>query len=80
MFADRDNRVVSKSLAHIEWDKFGARKYNQLIPIWENYSLYFVGAYSGIPEYARYHFTDYKSSLYRNVGICAMRDYTLLDF
>jgi hypothetical protein len=70
MFADRVNHVVSKSLAHIEWDKFDARKYNQLIPIWENYFLYFMGAYSGIPEFERYHFTDYKRSLYRGVGIC----------
>jgi hypothetical protein len=69
-FTDRITYVISKSLAHIEWEQFDPQKYNQLIPIWENYFLYFMGVYSGIPEYERYHYANYKKSLYRGIGIC----------
>jgi hypothetical protein len=70
VFANRVTQTISKSLAHIEWNKFNVKRYNQLIPIWENYLLYFMGVYSGIPEFERYHYTDYTRSLRRGIGIC----------
>ena len=69
-FAERATRVVAEGLAHIRWLNYAPEKFNQLVPIWENYFLHFMGRYSGIPEYERYHFTDYKKSLYRGIGIC----------
>lgn len=63
--------VISQSLAHIHWnEEQDITKYNQLIPVWENYFLYFMGIASGIPEYEKYHFAHYQRSLRRGVGIC----------
>jgi hypothetical protein len=69
-YAIRLNKVISKSLAHVHWTRYDNKLYNQLIPIWENYFLYFMGVFSNISEYKRYHFADYKKSLYRGVGMC----------
>jgi hypothetical protein len=69
-FASRITKVVEKGLAHIHWIVYPEEQFNQLIPIWENYFLYFMGKYSGIPEYERYHFADYRRSLERGIGIC----------
>ena len=70
-YSARLAHVISKSLAHIDWyNETDNQKYNQLIPIWENYLLYFMGKFSGIPEFQRYHYTNYKRSLRRGVGIC----------
>lgn len=69
-FADRATSLISQALAHIHWDKFQPEKFNQLVPIWENYFLYFMGKWSNIPEYKRYHFADYHRSLQRGIGIC----------
>lgn len=70
IYADRLTYVISDGLGHIKWNKSDSRKYHQLIPIWENYILYFMGKFSKIPEYERYHYTDYKRSLERGIGIC----------
>ena len=69
-FSNRVTKVIAAGLAHIHWERYDAEKFNQLIPIWENYFLYFMGKYSGIPEYEKYHFSDYKRSLERGIGIC----------
>lgn len=69
-YSGRLTKVVSKSIAHIHWEKYSADKFNQLIPIWENYLLYFMGKFSNIPEFKKYHFADYKRSLQRGIGIC----------
>lgn len=70
-YAKRLSKVVAKSIAHIHWDKENdVGRFNQLVPIWENYFLYFMGMFSGIPEYKRYHFVDYERSLKRGIGIC----------
>lgn len=73
----RATDIISKRLSHIFWGKYDSEKYNQLIPIWENYFLYFMGKYSGIPEYERYHFANYKRSLKRGIGICGDASMTL---
>jgi len=69
-FANRATDVIEKGLAHIHWEKYQPEKFNQQVPLWENYFLYFMGKFSGIPEYEKYHFADYKRSLKRGIGIC----------
>jgi len=69
-YAHKANKLVQQSLTHIEWNKVNAAEFRQLIPIWENYLLYFVGIFSDLPQYERYHFVDYNRSLERGVGIC----------
>ncbi|WP_220104310.1 hypothetical protein [Neiella holothuriorum] len=69
-YAGRITQVIAKGLAHVEWKQFEPGKYNQRIPIWENYILYFMAKLTSIPEYHRYHFADYERSLERGIGIC----------
>lgn len=69
-YATRATYVVAKGLAHLDWLVYPEEQFNQLIPIWENYFLYFMGKLSGIPEYKRYHFANYRRSLERGIGIC----------
>jgi hypothetical protein len=69
-FSKRITKVIAAGLAHIHWERYDAEKFNQLIPIWENYFLYFMGKFSGIPEFEKYHFANYERSLERGIGIC----------
>ncbi|MDP5031434.1 hypothetical protein, partial [Paraglaciecola sp.] len=70
-FSQRVTQVVSDSLVHIHWYREpDNNRFHQLIPIWENYFLYFMGKFSGIPEFEKYHYTDYQRSIKRGVGIC----------
>ena len=69
-YAERVTKVIGAGLAHIHWRRYESDKFNQLIPIWENYFIYFMGKFSGIPEYERYHFANYERSLNRGIGIC----------
>jgi hypothetical protein len=70
-YAHRMTHVISQSLAHIHWnEEADTTRYNQLIPIWENYFLYFMGKFSGIPEFEKYHYASYERSLKRGIGIC----------
>lgn len=76
-FASRMTQVVAEGLSHIEWFDFPPEQFNQLIPIWENYFLYFMGKFSGIPEFERYHYANYKRSLKRGIGLCGDASMTL---
>lgn len=69
-YSSRVTHVVARGISHVEWFDFPAQQFNQLIPIWENYFLYFMGVFSGIPEYERYHFANYQRSLERGIGLC----------
>lgn len=69
-YTRKANKLVQQSLTHIEWDEVDPVEFRQLIPIWENYLLYFVGVFSNQPQLKRYHFTNYKRSLERGIGIC----------
>ncbi len=69
-YAARITKVNGSGLAQIHWRRYDTKKFNQLVPIWENYFLYFMGRFSGIPEYERYHFANYEKSLNRGIGIC----------
>lgn len=64
------NQTVHRSLVHVNWPDVSPEDYRQLIPIWENYFLFSVGKFSGLPQFERYHFSDYKRSLERGIGIC----------
>jgi hypothetical protein len=69
-YAQQANRLVQQSLTHIEWDKVDPKEFRQLVPIWENYLLHFIGIFFDHPQIERYHFVDYKRSLQRGIGIC----------
>jgi len=69
-FAAKATQIIAKGIAHIHWERNQDDKFNQLVPIWENYFLYFMGKYSGIPEFEKYHFANYKRSLKRGIGVC----------
>ncbi|OZG73428.1 hypothetical protein BTA51_10405 [Hahella sp. CCB-MM4] len=70
-YAERMTFVISQTLAHIQWnEEQDPRKYNQRIPVWENYFLYVMALVSGIPEFEKYHYANYDLSLKRGIGIC----------
>ncbi|MDO6566333.1 hypothetical protein Q4561_04635 [Alteromonas sp. 1_MG-2023] len=69
-YATRLTHVISNGMAHVHWERFNPSQYNQTIPIWENYILYLMGKFSGIPEFERYHFTIPEKSMERGVGLC----------
>ncbi|WP_068377910.1 hypothetical protein [Paraglaciecola hydrolytica] len=69
-YSTRVTHVVARGISHVEWFDFPPQQFNQLIPIWENYFLYFMGVFSGIPEYERYHYANYHRSLKRGIGLC----------
>jgi hypothetical protein len=57
-------------LVHIEWDKVDPVEYRQLVPIWENYFLWGIGMFSGLPQFERYHYANYERNIKRGIGIC----------
>lgn len=69
-YALRATELISSSLTHVQWNKVDNESSHQLIPIWENFILYLMGKFSGIPEYERYHYANYLRSLERGIGIC----------
>lgn len=76
-YAKRVTVVISEGIAHIHWERFEPEKFNQLVPIWENYFLYFMGKLSNIPEFEKYHFANYQRSLKRGIGVCGDASMTL---
>ncbi|MFC4700150.1 hypothetical protein ACFO4O_08290 [Glaciecola siphonariae] len=69
-YAKRLAAVIAKGTAHIHWERYEPAKFNQLVPIWENWILHVVGRFSGIPEFERYHFVTPEKSMERGIGIC----------
>lgn len=69
-FAERLTYAIAATIAHIHWLDYPPAQFNQRVPIWENYILYFMGRFSGIPEYERYHFASPEKSIERGIGIC----------
>lgn len=64
------NMLVNQSLVHVEWRQVDPVQYRQLVPIWENYFIWAVGKFSGLPQFERYHYANYKRSIRRGIGIC----------
>jgi hypothetical protein len=69
-YANRLTTTVAQGMAHIHWEKYQPEKFNQTVPIWENYILYFMGKLRVTPEYVRYHFSNPYKSIERGIGIC----------
>jgi hypothetical protein len=70
-YATRITHLIAGRIAHIHWnEETDSSRFNQRVPVWENYILFLMGEFSGIPEYQKYHFIDYKRSLKRGIGIC----------
>jgi len=69
-YAERATKVVASGMAHLHWEKYAPEEFNQTVPAWENYILYAMGKWSGIPEYERYHFVSTEKSIERGIGIC----------
>ncbi len=68
--AENANKVVHRSLVHVNWQKVDPIAYRQLVPPWENVFLWAVGQFSGLPQFERYHYADYRRSIRRGIGIC----------
>lgn len=64
------NAIVNKSLVHIDWNRVNEEEYRQLVPVWENYFLYIIGKFSGLPQFERYHYSNYKRNIKRGIGVC----------
>jgi hypothetical protein len=62
--------VIADGMAHVHWGKYDPDRFYQRVPLWENYILYFMGRFSGIPEFERYHFTIAEKGIERGVGLC----------
>lgn len=70
VLAEAANRVVHQSLVHPDWEEIDPVEYRQLVPIWENYFLWGIGKFSGLPQFERYHYADYERNIKRGIGIC----------
>lgn len=69
-YAARQTIAIAQTMAHVQWGSYPPEQFHQLIPLWENYILYLMGKFSGIPEYERYHYTSIDKSLERGIGVC----------
>ncbi|MFT6087123.1 MAG: hypothetical protein ACI9DS_001586 [Glaciecola sp.] len=69
-YAKRVTRVIADGTAHLEWESHDPVSFHQLVPAWENWIIFLMGKYSGIPEYERYHFSNPYKSIERGIGIC----------
>ncbi len=69
-YALRLTSVIANGMAHVHWERYNPSTFNQKVPIWENYILFLMGTFSGIPEFERYHFTIPEKSIERGVGLC----------
>ncbi len=47
LFSKRVTKVIAEGIAHIHWERYNAEKFNQLIPLWENYFLISWGSSQG---------------------------------
>lgn len=69
-YAARQTIAIAQTIAHVHWDYYPPERFNQRVPIWENYILYLMGLFSGIPEFERYHYSSIEKSLERGIGVC----------
>ena len=70
-FVTRATRTIQAGLAHLDrWYEHDPALYNQLVPFAENPLLNLLGRFSGLPQIERYHFSDYRRTLERGIGLC----------
>jgi hypothetical protein len=65
----RINRVVQDGIAHVDWERPDADRYNLRVPLWENFVLHAL-SYVRPGDYQRYHFRNASRTLERGVGVC----------
>jgi len=68
-FAVRVTNVVTEGMLHY-WKDEGLTKYNERVPMWDNYLL-FTASYIDPGKYKKYEFSNYKKNLERGVGLCS---------
>ncbi len=64
------NTIVNNAMTHVYWTRVDPGTYRQLVPAWENYFLYAIGKFTSLPQFNRYHFSDYRRTLERGIGLC----------
>ena len=69
-FSSRLAHVIAQGTAHIHWMDYDVERFNQRVPVWENWILFGMGIISNIPEYQRYHFSNPYKSIERGIGVC----------
>ena len=70
-YASRATKAIQGGVAHLNhWNEHQPDQYSQRVPFGENYILHVLGRFSGMPQLQRYHFTDYRRSLERGIGLC----------
>lgn len=70
VLASKANEIVNISIIHPQWTWVDRVEYRQLIPIWENYYLWFLGVVTDMPQIQRYHYANYKRNIKRGIGVC----------
>lgn len=76
-YSRRLTLALAQGIAHVEWENYDPDLFHQRVPPWENYILYLMGVFSGIPEFERYHFSNPYRSIERGIGICGDVSMTL---
>ena len=70
-YVKRVTTVVQQGMAHLDgWYDHPVDRFDQRVPFRENFLLNLLGRYSGLPQMERYHFSDYRRSLERGIGLC----------
>ena len=78
-FAVRVTNVVADGILHYWDEKSGMTsisinkamtKYNERVPVWENYLLWLPYAFNS-KKYKGYEFSNYKKNLERGIGLCS---------
>ncbi len=69
-FAKRITKLIADGISHIHWEDYEPEKFHQQVPLWENWILWAMGEFSGIPEFEKYHFTQIDKSIERGIGLC----------
>lgn len=70
ILVQKANKISNISLIHVEWEKVDPNQYRQLVPVWENFFLYAIGSFSGLPQFERYHYANFYRNIRRGIGIC----------
>ncbi len=70
LLASKANDIVNISIIHPQWTWVDRVEFRQLIPIWENYYLWFLGIVTDMPQIKRYHYANYKRNIKRGIGVC----------
>jgi len=76
-YARRLTHVYADGVAHVDWERYEPDKFNQRVPLWENFILFAMGHVSNIPEFERYHFSNPRKSIERGIGICGDASMTI---